>query len=51
MPDFEAQLKARGYAVKSSSLRQIARYDTVLEALAPASKAQPTPVESPAAAN
>jgi hypothetical protein len=51
MPDFEAQLKARGYAVKSSSLRQIARYDTVLEALAPGSKAQPAPVEIPAAAN
>jgi hypothetical protein len=51
MPDFEAQLKARGYVVKSSSLRQIARYGTVLEALAPGRKAPPKPVAVPAAAN
>ena len=54
MPDFEKQLKARGYVVKSSSLRQIARYETVLGALAPGNAQKPvvqTPAEAPAAAN
>jgi hypothetical protein len=39
MPDFEKQLKARGYIVKSSGTRQIARYATILEAMQ--SMAQP----------
>jgi len=54
MPDFEKQLKARGYVVKSSSLRQIARYETVIGALAPGNAQKPvvqTPAEAPAAAN
>jgi hypothetical protein len=51
MPDFQKQLEARGYVEKSSSLRQIARYDTVLEALAPGRKAPPAAVEIPAPAN
>jgi len=51
MPDFQKQLLARGYVVKSSSLRQIARYDTILEALAPGQKAPQVRNEAPAAAN
>ena len=51
MPDFEKQLKARGYAEKASSLRQIARYDTVFEALAPGQKAPQVQDKAPAAAN
>ena len=43
MPDFEKQLKARGYVVKSSELRQIARYETILEALSPAKPAVSAP--------
>jgi hypothetical protein len=33
MPDFEKQLKAKGYAVKASQTRLIARYDTILNAI------------------
>jgi hypothetical protein len=54
MPDFEKQLKARGYVAKSSSLRQIARYETVLGVFAPGNAQKPaaeTPGEAPAAAN
>ena len=59
MPDFEKQLKARGYVVKSSATRQIARYGTILEAMQ--SMAQPSaaspavqpanPAPAPAPAN
>jgi hypothetical protein len=46
MPDFEKQLKARGYVVKSSELRQIARYETILEALSPTKPAVSAPVST-----
>lgn len=43
MPDFEKQLKARGYVVKSSQTRQIARYDTIIEAIQSMAKPAQTP--------
>lgn len=47
MPDFEKQLIAKGYVVKSSETRQIARYETIFNALG--SMGQPAaPVAAPA---
>lgn len=55
MPDFEKQLKARGYVVKSSDTRQIARYDTILEAMQsigrPPAATPPAPAAAPVPAN
>jgi hypothetical protein len=55
MPDFEKQLKARGYVVKSSDTRQIARYDTILEAVQsigrPPAATPPAPAAAPVPAN
>lgn len=54
MPDFEKQLKARGYAVKSTQTRRIARYETIIQAMQsmaqpPAAPAVQPPGPAPAA--
>jgi hypothetical protein len=45
MPDLEDQLKARGYRIESHRMLQIARYETVLDALS--GKAPPAALTAP----